>query len=267
LHCGSARPGLAWRFALIGAFVFASAFPAAAGDPIDASIFAGDEPGDFWTYREDGQDKALLTRTVLEGTVKVGGIPTSVTEVSGGTFDGNQEFSTYDDQEGARLHRDFLNDQFVVGLGTTDIQITFKPPLRIAHPLIVLGEAVESSGDLDWGLSPGGDFDGSYDSTIRYVRWEPVTVPFGTFDALLSEADQTLEFEGQRQPGTQREWLVPGIGTIKVVATANSRTITLELTDTNRELLPEPSAPLGAAAALVALTVLRCSRAGAQRTS
>lgn len=62
--------------------------------------------------------------------------------------------------------------------------------------------------------------------TAKVVGFEKVTVPVGTFEALL------LEYEGVYNDGTvyfEKTWFVKGVGYVKVVSTAGDMTITKEL--------------------------------------
>ncbi len=64
--------------------------------------------------------------------------------------------------------------------------------------------------------------------TARVIGKEKVTVPVGTFDALL------VQYEGVYKDGTvylEKTWFVKGIGYIKVESSAGDQTITKELVE------------------------------------
>jgi hypothetical protein len=64
--------------------------------------------------------------------------------------------------------------------------------------------------------------------TARVVGFEKVTVPAGTFDAVL------IEYDGNYEDGTaytDKTWFVKGIGYVKNVSTLKGETTTLELTE------------------------------------
>ena len=64
--------------------------------------------------------------------------------------------------------------------------------------------------------------------TAKAVGFEKVTVPVGTFEALL------VQYEGVYNDGTayfEKTWFVKGVGYVKVVSTAGDMTITKELVE------------------------------------
>jgi hypothetical protein len=64
--------------------------------------------------------------------------------------------------------------------------------------------------------------------TAKVIGVEKVTVPAGTFDAVL------IEYDGNYENGavyTDKTWFVKGIGYVKNVSTAGGETTTLELAD------------------------------------
>jgi hypothetical protein len=137
--------------------------------------------------------------------------------------------------------------------------------LLIAPPTITIGEIVtsESPNFVQTITTDSGSVEqpGAVTAQYRYAFIEPVSVPFGTFDAIQIQIQFDISIEVS--PGmtntaraTQRQWIVPGLGVIKLENTLAQGVDVFELTDTNRVFVPEPSADLLSCAAL--LTLLAC---------
>jgi hypothetical protein len=248
--------------ALVLPFALVVGAESASAQTFDASLFYVEEVGDFWVYRVNEVQDATLQ---VVGTETIGGVPTTLSRYTGGPFDGTEANGSFDSIVGARLWRGFNPAVFVDGVGFVSVLQEYDPPLLIAPPTITIGEIVtsESPNFVQTLTTDSGSVEqpGAVTAQYRYAFIEPVSVPFGTFDAIQVQIQLDLSIEVS--PGTtntarvtQRQWIVPGLGVIKLENTLAQGVDVFELTDTNREFVPEPSADLLSCAAL--LTLLAC---------
>ena len=173
--------------------------------------------GNFWQYVEAGN--VTSTDTVLLGTVNIGGIDTLVLETVGGDGDADINNLT-NDLNGLRIHR----------VGEPGFSLTFSPPVILLNADFALGVPVNSQGNVTvTGIGTLG-----YTATSTPSGPVPVTVPFGTFDAVL--LDTTLTVDGVTE--TDRVWLAEGIGPVKYIYDVFGEAITRDLVATN---VPEPA--------------------------
>ena len=99
----------------------------------------------------------------------------------------------------------------------------------------------------------------AYTTTATATGPVAVTVPFGTFDAILLEI--TLNAEGISE--TDRVWLAPNIGPVKWVLDVFGEPETRELVSTN---VPEPSSLHLLALGVVSLCAGRARRRSSARS-
>jgi hypothetical protein len=245
-----------WVRVLLAALAFlVGAFPIPR--PASAQFLAADyaplQPGNEWTYLENGV--STLTQRVIDDLEVVNGIPTFVILDLDGEFAGSSENLT-NDSNGLRLHKVFLPADAEVP-NTTFILI---PPVTILDAAMDGGEVIDSSGTVTLTFEGFGTFMLSYTATSNVIGLETVTVPFGVFDAL--RVDSTLRLFGrilgetfdERSSGT--DWWGFGVGPVKSITDGDID----ELLHTN---VPEPSAALLALTALATLVSLarrRCPR-------
>jgi hypothetical protein len=234
----------------------------AVAQTFDSSLFFVEEVGDFWVYKVNGVQDSTLR---VVGTELIEGVPTTLSRYTGGPFDGTEANGSFDSVVGARLWRGFNPAVFVDGVGFVSVLQEYDPPLLVAPPTITIGEIVTSeSPNFVQTISTGSvsvEQPGEVTAQYRYAFVEPVSVPFGTFDAIQVQIQLDLSIEvspGMTETArvTQRQWIVPGLGVIKLENTLAQEVDVFELTDTNREFVPEPSAALLSYAAL--LTLLAC---------
>jgi hypothetical protein len=234
----------------------------AVAQTFDSSLFFVEEVGDFWVYKVNGVQDSTLR---VVGTELIEGVPTTLSRYTGGPFDGTEANGSFDSIVGARGWRGFNPAVFVDGVGFVSVLQEYDPPLLVAPPTITIGEIVTSeSPNFVQTISTGSvsvEQPGEVTAQYRYAFVEPVSVPFGTFDAIQVQIQLDLSIEvspGMTETArvTQRQWIVPGLGTVKVENTVAQGVDVFELTDTNREFVPEPSAALLSYAAL--LTLLAC---------
>ena len=170
-------------------------------------------PGNFWEYLVNGS--ATSTDTVLPSTQNIGGVDTVVVQ----STDGSSSNLT-NDSSGLRLHR----------ISDPPDTATFAPPALLLAADFAVGVPMISSGDLT--LSGVGTL--GYMTTATASGPVAITVPFGSFDAILLEA--TLSVDGESL--TDRVWLVANVGPVRWVEDVFGDPVTRELTSTN---VPEPA--------------------------
>ncbi len=86
---------------------------------------------------------------------------------------------------------------------------------------LVLASKLDPGSSWSWEAT-----EGKGKETAKVVGFEKVTVPTGTFEALL------VQYEGVYNDGTayfEKTWFVKGVGYVKVVSTVGDMTITKEL--------------------------------------
>jgi len=234
----------------------------AVGQTFNAADFFTPRVGDSWTYELNGSQSVTLqtTRTELIDTTQ-----TFVTHWTGGPEDGLDGYSSFDDVLGARIWKSFAPSLFIDGVGFVSQLIVYDPPLVSALPTFTLGQIVESKGTVTQTLATSSNSvvqPGTVDATYRYALVEPVTVPFGSFNAIQRQIQLDLKLEVT--PGvfnsvtaTSRDWLVPGLGSVRIEQTFPDHTDTYVLVNTNRQVIPEPSELMLSAGASAVLLLLR----------
>lgn len=236
------------------------------GQTFDTAVFES-EVGDWWIYRVNGFEDVLLT---VIGTESIGGVLAQVARWEGGPYDGLESTASFDSINGGRLWKNFDSSVFLDGVGFVSVLQTFDPPVNTAPPTITIGESLASNGSFTQSFSNGSGSvrqTGTYDTESLYALIESIEVPFGTFDAIQvqTQLDVSVEVEPgviNEVRGTTRDWIVPGLGSIRSEVTLPTGTDVFELVDTNRVFVPEPSASLLQFSALAVLVALRARRRG-----
>ena len=138
-------------------------------------------------------------------------------------------------------------------------------PLVVPHPAV--GEsrtytATNSWCNLSSGICSSPSDEGTFAGHERYKRIEITDVPFGSgFEALVVETDAAIVFvENGKDVAwdglTRTHFLVPGLGTIRSETLGGGGrpdSSVIELIDTSRNVVPEPTSTLLHAAALATL--------------
>lgn len=94
---------------------------------------------------------------------------------------------------GAEGLSNFQPSIFIDGIGFVDQRQEFNPPILGAPPVVTLGDIVHTSGNLTQTYSNAQgrvSFQGTYAGTYRFAFFEPVSVPFGSFQALQRQSEQ-----------------------------------------------------------------------------
>jgi parallel beta-helix repeat protein len=180
------------------------------------------DSGDFWTYQGDGHS---FTRTVLPGTVTIGGQATKVFQDDNGSIN---YFSN--DSAGIRLHRQFQPDAEIGLRSPVDLEVTFSPPIVLANATMAVGQTVVSNGTATTNKLPRvGVLTLGYSSSFTVQGFENVTVPAGSFEA--------VKLQGSVNVGgdvvSETLYLVKNIGVVKLIDTSEGITETAELVATN----------------------------------
>ena len=207
---------------LLTIFIFGSL---ATAQTVSSPDYFPVQPGTTWKYRLNST--ATENAQVLSGTVNVEGVPTSVLQSSP---TGLKLFVT-SDPDGIRLHRLFLPEFSIQGLGNTPVSMTFIPPLVLVGGSIDPGQTFDSGGIIRTNNLPYvGILEFPYDSSFTFNGFDTATVPAGTFDTILISGMLTV----QGEVGSLAFYAARGLGVVK--ATAINSLIpdsTLELISTN----------------------------------
>lgn len=234
--------GASARRAALAAVLLAAAAAGAPARAYQAADFFPLAPGDSWT-RNSNLGPELTTMTVLPGLVTVEGVATRVIEVVTGTS--VTHFHHTVDAAGVRTHR--------ISFPTIAASWTYDPPYVTLPATFGVGtQLLDQVSAIDVvGFAPGTPH--VYENDLRVLRTESVTVPAGTFAAVVVES----QFVSFGVAGTSTVWLVEGVGPVKTVTNG----IVEELVAST--LLPEPAN--GAPAAIGALAALSARRRRARR--
>jgi hypothetical protein len=171
-------------------------FSAVASADFLAETYYPIPPGRSWEYLEDGVD--LSTETVLAGTQLVGGVETRVIQTTGGVGDGFFANQT-NDGLGLRLHREF----------DSELSISYSPPIGLLLPVFELDVPLVTQGIAT--IPTVGTF--AVTTTTVVSGPVPITVPFGTFQALVLESRISLAGISE----TDRHYMVEHIGPVRIV--------------------------------------------------
>lgn len=184
----------------VGFSISASAFPAADYYPL--------RQGDRWTGNEDG---TTITKTVSGGAyVLPNGAVASI-------IDSTQGYRSYriNDALGLRIAGGYASPS---SSDPTSLSMTLDPPFVDLAADVVLGQRVASEGAAVL-VSNGRSANLSYSGSSTPVRFETVTVPAGTFNALRVEQQVRIYGNGANGPvdmtSTETQWLVSGVGPVK----------------------------------------------------
>ena len=213
---------------IMGAIFFLQVTMASAGVPFESSTspvydeaalqkqpvedFFPLYPGTVWKYNSDTVRMKVLGETgLVEGVV---------TKIMRGPA-GLRDYYT-NDAQGVRLHREFMPNVYIPGIGVTDMEVTLIPPMRIAARKIVVGQTITTSGIARTNDLPVvGVMELSYNSTFTVEASENITVPAGNFDTLRVSGNLWIQGQGESLSYN----LAEGIGPVR----ADSGAGTLEL--------------------------------------
>lgn len=259
------RPLCGTRFGFaVAVLLFATSIRASA-QTFDMSDFFTPRLGDYWNYRLNGAQ--LVTSETIEFS-PAGSVHRMTTKWTGGPLDGTESQSRFDPAVGVELLSNFQPSIFIDGVGFVDQLQEFSPPVLAAPAVFTIGDVVHSSTGLMQTFSNASgsvSLSGTATATYRFAFWEPIQVPFGLFDALQRQIqiDIALEVEpGQWEEvhATSRDWLVPGLGAVRIEQIFPHRTDVYELVDTNRVFVPEPQSALPGFVAAACVLLLRQRR-------
>jgi hypothetical protein len=192
------------------------------------------ESGMAWTYIEDGNNS--VTISVLEGTTSINGNLTKTVLFTGGEDSGSTMNYT-NDAYGIIKYKEFTPNVFIEGVGFEDITVTYNPPRKLANTTATIGEVVNNSGVFDYTLSSFGTYQLNYDVTSKFVKFENITVPAGSFLTLKVQEFITIDgyINGQylSQTATYVDWYAKYIGQVKSISTKDGIQTTTELVSIN----------------------------------
>lgn len=259
------------RLAPVLAVVLLAANPASA-QTFTMSEFLTLSLGDYWTYSLNG---AQLVSIEVSELVPAGDFTATTSRWVGGPLDGLEGRGRFNPSVGVELLSAFQPSVFINGVGFVDLRQDFSPPILAAPPVVTIGDVVQSTGALTQTLSNASasvPLFGTYATTYRFAFWEPIQVPFGLFHAIQRQIQVDIALEiapGQWEEvrATSRDWLVPGLGTVRIEQTLPDRTDIYELVDTNRVFVPEPQSALPGFVAAACVFVLRRRRRAPVRRS
>ncbi len=238
---------------------------AASAQSFNMSDFFTPSLDDYWTYRLNG---AQFVTTEVSELVPAGGFIATTSRWIGGPLDGVEGRGRFNPSVGVELLSTFQPSVFIDGVGFVDLRQDFSPPILAAPAVVTIGDVVQSTGALTQTLSNASasvPLFGTYATTYRFAFLEPIHVPFGVFHAIQRQIQIDIALEiapGQWEEvrATSRDWLVPGLGSVRIEQTFPDRTDIYELVDTNRVLVPEPRSILQGIASAACVLVLRFRR-------
>ncbi len=214
---------------------FASAYDAATYYPLqagDSSIFQAGEMA---------IEQQVSPEEVLVGEIYMRTMRTTI--VRGNEWTQSYSWETAD-ANGVRTHAQQLAD-------TT--QLLWSPPLKAINGTFEIGDSVSTTSEMKY-LGPNPAPSNYCEHVSEVVRETRVTVLAGTFEAIeLHSLITCYEYEDGPQTYTieKQTWLSPGLGMVMQVL---PNTPVVELVETNRTYLPEPTtAALHGAASLTLL--------------
>lgn len=206
----------------------------ASAETIEVTDYFPLESGITWTYLEN--DLNTVIRTVLPENEIVNENETKVIKQTGGEFTG-AKVNYSSDIDGIYEHKEYSENVFIEGVGFQDITVLLTPPCKIANAIINIGDIVNSSGTVEYTFSSLGTYLLNYDSTVKFAKFEKVTVPFGTFQSIKMQNSLTISGFIYNQyftvTATNTFWLGKYVGIVKSTAVSEGIQQTNELTDIN----------------------------------
>lgn len=192
---------------------------------------------------------------------------------TGGPLDGLETAGRFNPSVGVELVSNFQPSIFIDGVGFVDQRQDFSPPVLSSPPEISIGQVVQTSGALTQTYSNAFEsvsLPGTYSVAYRLALVEPISVPFGSFDAIqrqiqLDLALQISPAQWEEVRATSRDWIVPGLGSVRQELTFPSRIDIYELVDTNRMFIPEARSASGHLTAATTMAAIWLSRRGKRR--
>ena len=174
------------------------------------------KPGTIWQYQVEGQEGNITTRKVLDNTVLVNGIETSVVKYI------DEKLRTYfsNGTDGIFLHREYMPGVSVQGVGSISIDVFFDDPIHFGNATFQKGDSISSEGQAITHAA-GRTFNFGYRADTTVEDMETVFVPAGTFETVRVRMVLTLK------PGnglgdftiTSIQNFAEGIGIVKEVST------------------------------------------------
>jgi hypothetical protein len=252
----------AWSLGCVAAAAFLLIPTSASAQTFQAVDFFEPNEGDYWIYRLNG---AQLVAVETVAIVPAGGFTYLTSLWTGGPLDGLETTSRFNPAIGVEVLSNFQPSIFIDGVGFVDQRQDLSPPILAAPPTITIGEVVQTMGGLTQTYSNAFDsvsLLGTYSAAYRFALVEPISVPFGSFDAIQRQIQIDLALQiapGQWEEvrATSRDWIVPGLGGVKIEQTFPGRVDVYELLDTNRMVVPEPATTAQLIAAILSLLMLR----------
>ena len=204
-------------------------FESVPGEAVTSVPYFPLQPGTRWRYLINGKSNQKVE--VLHESKIIRGNQTAVLYYP---KDGSKEYYT-NDARGIRLHRIFVPNVYIPGLGSVDISETFIPPMKLAEGLVEIGESCGSKGVIETNSIPQiGVVRFRYNATFTLQGFDTVTVPAGSFEALRVAG--TYEVDGDEQSDVIHlakgfgiiRWLTSvrgGVGTRELVSTTGTTTL------------------------------------------
>ena len=207
-----------------------TAFPATSNDYFPL------KPGTIWKYQVAEQEENIVTRKVLEKTVPVSGVETSVVKYI------DDKLRTYfsNGSDGIFLYREYMPNVYVQGVGSINIDVTFEPPMQFGNPTFEIGDSIDSKGTAIT-RAAGRTFYFSYTANTTVEAAENITVQEVNYDTIRVRMDLTLRPPPEYGPGdftiTSIQNFAEGIGIVKEVSTdTDGLETTEELVYTNANI-------------------------------
>jgi hypothetical protein len=183
-------------------------------------------PGTIWTYLVD--DSKTSKVKVLPEVAIVRGVETNIavnTETGVG-------ICYTSDNGGILIHRELIPANYIQGVDTVDLLVTFIPPVRLADGLVAVGQTSYSIGTAQYTTLPQRKVCNlHYTASYTLQALKTVTIPAGTLDALRFAG--TFAISGDFESETF--YLAKNIGLIKDEVESNDQKRTKELTFSSME--------------------------------
>jgi len=195
--------------------------------------------GDSWTYLENG---SKYIDTVLDGTYPLDGSLTKIISSSSVNNPGDNSQAYFsNDFYGIREHKSIGNISIDGHLVMT--MVVLNPPVIYAYPITNIGDQINTSGTVSMTIDLIGTYQLNYYYTTKFLGYETVTVPFGTFNTLKTSYYLSMSgyIEGQwvSSVSTGYSWLAEYLGEVKYYDIIDDTTYTGVLVDTNITLPPD----------------------------
>jgi len=176
------------------------------------------KPGTIWQYQVDDQEGNIVTRKVLDKTVFVNGVETSVVKY----VDEKLRLYFSSDSDGIFLHREYEPSVYISGAGWTSIDVIFDDPIHFGNATFEVGNSFHSEGNAITRVA-GRTFNFGYAAVTTVEGTETVSVSAGTFvDTKRVKMELTLkpeEYGIEDFTITSIQNFAEGIGIVQEVST------------------------------------------------